>query len=56
MTPDHRFRVSERLRDDYANGKAYYALDGRRIALPANPALLPSREGLAWHGEHHFLR
>jgi putative restriction endonuclease len=56
VTPDYRFRVSERLRDDYANGKTYYALHDRRIVTPSNPAHLPSRDALAWHAEQRFLR
>jgi putative restriction endonuclease len=56
VTPDYRFRVSERLRDDYANGKTYYALHDRRIVTPSNPGFLPARDSLAWHAEHRFLR
>jgi len=56
VTPDHRFRVSPRLRADYANGKTYYALDGRRIATPKRSECMPSNEALAWHEERCFLR
>jgi putative restriction endonuclease len=56
VTPDYRFRVSERLRDDYANGKTYYALQDRRIVTPSNPGYIPAREALAWHAEQRFLR
>ena len=56
VTPEYRFRVSGRLRDDYANGQAYYALQDRPIAVPANAGWRPSREALAWHGEQRFLR
>lgn len=55
VTPDYRFRVSERLREDYANGRTYYALEGRRIAVPADARLAPSREALDWHGARRFL-
>jgi putative restriction endonuclease len=56
VTPDYEFRVSDRLRSDYANGKTYYALNNRRIALPADVRYAPSREALAWHAEQCFLR
>lgn len=56
VTPDYRFRVSERLRDDYANGKTYYALHDRRILTPSNPGFTPARDALAWHSEQRFLR
>ncbi len=55
VTPDLRFKVSPRLRDDYDNGKTYYALDDRPIVIPREPDLAPSREALAWHAEHRFL-
>jgi putative restriction endonuclease len=55
VTPDLRFRVSRRLRDDYANGKTYYALDGSPVAAPKDPAERPSTEALAWHVESRFL-
>lgn len=46
VTPDYRFRVSSRLRDEYQNGKIYYALDGRQILLPERPEDRPSRDAL----------
>jgi len=55
ITPDHRFAVSPRLREDYANGRTYYGLEGQRVQLPAAEQERPSRVGLAWHGEHVFL-
>jgi hypothetical protein len=54
VRPDLRFAVSPALGDAYANGKTYYALDGRRIAKPAMPDAQPSRELLAWHGDVVF--
>ena len=49
VRPDLRFAVSSGLRDDYANGRVYYELDGRQIQLPADPAALPDPGLLAWH-------
>jgi len=55
IRPDLRFAVSPRLRDDYANGRSYYALDGGEIGLPDDPAARPDLELLAWHEAEVFL-
>ena len=55
VTPDLKFAVSGRLRDEYANGRVYYDLDGRRIRVPTDGRQLPDRERLAWHQQHVFL-
>lgn len=56
VTPNYEVRVSERLRADWQNGKRYYPYDHRPLLLPADPALHPSRDALAWHLEHVFRR
>jgi putative restriction endonuclease len=56
VRPDLRFAVSRRLRDEFANGRAYYDLDGRAIQLPASPAARPDRELLSWHEAEVFRR
>lgn len=52
---DYRFVVSERLHEDYRNGRDYYTRAGGRIVLPDSPADRPSREFLQWHRENVFL-
>lgn len=52
---DARFAVSRRLKADFENGKAYYALQGKSINLPVEVARQPSREALGWHREQVFL-
>ncbi|MBI5851227.1 MAG: HNH endonuclease [Planctomycetes bacterium] len=52
---EKRFRVSPRLRADFANGKSYYPLDGKPVSLPEAAAERPSDEFLAWHRERRFL-
>ena len=56
ITPDYRFRVSERVRAEYDNGEEYYDLErsGARLRLPEDPAKRPSRDALAWHLEKMF--
>lgn len=55
ITDDHRFEVSRRLREDYENGKAYYAMQGQALHLPTDRSLAPAQEHLRWHHEHVFL-
>jgi putative restriction endonuclease len=54
VRPDLRFAVSPQLRDDYANGRTYYELEGRKINTPGDAAARPSREALEWHGDTVF--
>ncbi|RKY17567.1 MAG: HNH endonuclease [Planctomycetota bacterium] len=54
VTPDYEFRVSERLQDEWENGKQYYELERRRLRAPQEAWQAPSREALAWHGEVRF--
>lgn len=53
--PDGEFIVSPRLREEFANGHTYYALQGRKLLDPNDMAARPSRELLAWHSEAVFL-
>jgi putative restriction endonuclease len=55
VTADHRLRVSSALREEFHNGRSYYGLDGRRVALPERPEDRPDREALAWHADAVFL-
>ncbi|MBE0477293.1 MAG: HNH endonuclease [Coriobacteriia bacterium] len=54
VTPDYRFRVGDALREDYNNGRSYYRLDGREMALPVDARHLPERQLLDWHGQAVF--
>jgi putative restriction endonuclease len=56
ISPDFKFRVSHRLKDDFSNGKSYYPLDGKVIALPRAPGDLPGRSLLEWHMDERFKR
>ncbi len=50
-----RLVVSRRLEEEWQNGRAYYELQGRRLALPADADQRPDRAALAWHQDQVFL-
>jgi putative restriction endonuclease len=54
ITPDHRFRVSQRLRDEWQNGRVYYELDRREVWVPDDEQWRPNRDALQWHAETLF--
>lgn len=54
ITPNLELEVSQRLRDEFNNGKRYYELHGKRIVVPADPQLAPSRSALDWHASHIY--
>lgn len=54
VTPDYVFKVGERLRDEFKNGRSYYGLSGTTIAVPRAESLRPKREFLDWHGHEVF--
>lgn len=55
ITPDLRFEVSRRIREEYEDGRAYYALHGKQIALPVRAESRPEPAALEWHNETVFL-
>jgi putative restriction endonuclease len=54
VTPDHHFEVSRRLKEDWSNGRDYYALHGRRIRVPRRAEARPGQAYLQWHAESVF--
>jgi putative restriction endonuclease len=54
VTPDLRFEVSRRIREEFENGKHYYALQGQKIELPVRAGQRPDRNFLTWHNENCF--
>lgn len=55
VTPTHHFEVSRRIRDEFENGRDYYALHGRAISIPQRTELRPDIDALRWHNENSFL-
>jgi len=55
VTPDLRLKVSSRLREDWLNGREYYAHQDQSLRfLPEDPTCRPSTEYLEWHNEKVF--
>jgi len=57
ITPEHRIEVSKRIREEFENGRDYYAFHGKNLqVLPNRPLEQPGREFLDWHNSEVFLR
>jgi putative restriction endonuclease len=55
VTPGRRFEVSRRIKEEFENGRHYYALHGHEIASPLVPTQAPDSAALTWHNENRFL-
>ena len=49
ITPDHRFRVSHDLAEDFHNGREYERFAGRAISVPRTLMDQPDPQLLDWH-------
>jgi putative restriction endonuclease len=54
VTENHRVEVSRRLREEFRNGRYYYALHGQELRPPATPSARLSRENIRWHNENIY--
>lgn len=55
VTPDFEIRVSQRLKDEFDNGRDYLRLDGSRLRIiPKSSHDRPNFEFLHWHNENRF--
>ena len=54
VTPSHHFEVSGRIKEEFENGRDYYALHGRSISVPELADHRPDPRVLSWHNEHCF--
>ena len=54
VTPEGRFRVSRRLKDEFDNGEPHFPYDNQELSLPEDPREKPNREFLEWHGDVVF--
>lgn len=56
VAPDLAVEVSRKIREEFENGKDYYALHGRRlIVLPSTSSDRPATEFLEWHNRNVYL-
>jgi putative restriction endonuclease len=56
ITEDFNVEVSKRIKEEYENGRDYYALHGKRlINLPENSFHFPSKEYLEWHNKEIYF-
>jgi len=55
VTNDGHFEVGRQLKEDFENGRNYYAMHGCVLSPPVNPGLKPAREMLEWHRTKRFL-
>jgi len=51
VTPDLHFEVSGKVREEFENGREYYAMHGKQIVVPKKVADQPDTEVLSWHNE-----
>jgi putative restriction endonuclease len=54
VSPDMKFEVSKKIREEFENGRHYYALHGMNVSLPEEPHRQPNISALTWHNENMF--
>jgi putative restriction endonuclease len=54
ISTDMKFEVSGKIREEYENGRHYYALQGKSVQLPDNLIHRPNRSALSWHNQNRF--
>lgn len=54
VTPNLHFEVSPRIKEEFENGRDYYAMHGRQISVPREAAQMPDPLILSWHNENCF--
>lgn len=50
-----RFNVSSKIKEEFDNGREYYALDGKNLNVPTRSEWKPAAEFLRWHNEQRYL-
>ncbi len=56
ISEDLDIEVSKRIKEDYGNGKEYYAFHGKKlIEIPGRSIDKPATEFLQWHNENVYL-
>jgi putative restriction endonuclease len=56
LTEALQIEVSRRIKEDFENGKEYYALQGKNLqVVPPLEIDRPSKEFITWHNDNRFL-
>jgi len=55
ITPDYRFDVSKRIKEEFENGRDYYVLKNRLVRIPDSSDSRPDPLALDWHNNERFL-
>jgi len=56
INEDYRIEVSKRIKEDYGNGRDYYAFHGKKLAvLPDKDQDKPAKQFLLWHNENVYM-
>ncbi len=56
VTPELKFLVSKQVHAEFSNGREYYSLSGRLIALPSSEADRPDPQYLEYHANNVYKR
>jgi putative restriction endonuclease len=54
ITPDYHFEVSRRIKEEFENGRDYYAMHGRTLYIPKDQKIRPAHEFIEWHNENIY--
>jgi putative restriction endonuclease len=54
VTPELRFEVSRRIREEFENGRHCYSLHGQQVNVPRQPSQQPDSAALRWHNNSCF--
>lgn len=55
ITPERRIEVSSKIREEFENGKEYYAHQGRELRTPIVPGKPIASDNITWHNENVYL-
>ena len=54
ISSDYHFEVSRRIKEEFENGRDYYALHGKPIQLPGSKSYWPDSNYVSWHNENIY--
>jgi putative restriction endonuclease len=54
VTPDLHFEVSRRIKEEFENGRHYYAMHGQTISAPTETWQRPDPAALSWHNVNRY--